>query len=319
MLKFNPRKEYRQMKTKKLAALLVLAMAGSSFAAEKVTLKNSYRPGTQVMTYSLEQARNVSGKQQRKPMRIAIAMELRIEKPAAARQVIHVTYKRFKQVAESVGWNYDSADDRTKDSPIAQAFTPLLDKTIDVILGPDGKVKEVNGMDKIWETVDVDNQMAATALQGLKQQFDKRMFSQMLNMSDFLPKGPVAPGDTWTINDDVNIPRLGIGNLKTDCRLKDVEDGIATIEMLGKRAGDQNGVKYDAEKNSTMKLDVAKGQVTERRLNQTIKVQGTAGGRQVNMETTAKIKLTFKPGKYVAPVIGSEGDSGTPAAKPESK
>lgn len=263
------------MKVEKMVAILVLTMAGSSFAAEKVALKNSYRPGTQVMTYSLEQGRNVPGQQQKQPMRIAIAMELRIEKPAAARQVIHVTYKRFKQVVESAGWNYDSGDDRTKDSPIAQAFTPLLDKTIDVILGPDGKVKEVNGMDKIWETVDVDNQMAAAALQGLKQQFDKRMFSQMLNMSDFLPKGPVAPGDAWSMNDDVNIPMLGLGNLKTDCRLKDIEDGMAMIEMSGKKAGDQNGVKYDAEKNSTMKLNVAKGQVTERRLNQTIKVQGT--------------------------------------------
>ena len=116
-------------------------------------------------------------------------MEIAIEKPATAGQTIHVTFKRFKQVVELAGWNYDSADPGTKDSPIAQAFEPLLDKTIEVLLGPDGKVKQVKGMDKIWADISVDDEAANTVLNGLKQQFDKRMFSQLLTRRNTCLRG----------------------------------------------------------------------------------------------------------------------------------
>ena len=53
------------MKVEKMVAVLVLALAGSTFAAEKVTLKNSYRPGTQVLSYSFEQDTSISGTDQK--------------------------------------------------------------------------------------------------------------------------------------------------------------------------------------------------------------------------------------------------------------
>ena len=158
------------------------------------------------------------------------------------------------------------------------------------IIGPDGKVKEVRGINKIWASISVDNPNATAALQGLKQQFDKRMFSQMLNMSEFMPRGPV--GRSWTQNDNFNVPGLGLGKLPTKCRLDDVKDGIATITTSGKLSGGQGGVKFEGEKTGTMQVNIAGSQVVERRLDQVMKVDAKQAGKQLKMDTTAKIWLT---------------------------
>ena len=48
-----------------------------------------------------------------------------------------------------------------------------------------------------------------------------------------------------------------------------------------------------------MRLDVGQGQVVERRGDQTIKVQADRDGHEISMKLNAKVKLSFKPGKYV--------------------
>jgi hypothetical protein len=306
------------MKVEQMVAILVLAMAGSSFAAEKVTLKNNYQPGTQVLTYSLEQRRSVPGTyigQRFSTVSVAITLEMGVEKPTDQQQTIHVTFKRFKEVVESARLNYDSADPEKKDSPIVPAFLPLLDKSIEVILGPDGKVEEVKGMDKIWEDISVDGRAANMVLDGLKQQFDKRMFSQMLNVSEYLPSQPVAPGDSWNGNDDINIPKLDLGKLPTKCVLKEINGRIATIETSGKKSGEQDGIEYEAEKKGTLQVNVDKGQVAERQFEQNMKLQSEGGRGPINMELHFKVELSFKPGKYAAPVMGSESKPETPSAQ----
>ena len=46
------------------------------------------------------------------------------------------------------------------------------------------------------------------------------------------------------MNDDIDVPMLGVEKLATKCSLKDIKGGIAMIEMAGKKSGDQNGIEY---------------------------------------------------------------------------
>ncbi len=307
------------MKTTIIAAV-VLAIGAVAVAQEKVTLKAKREPGAYVMTMTSDGATNVTGARNvKQKTSTLIAMEMTADKPTAEGQVIHVTYKRFKLNVSNpmMSVTYDSANPASAESPLAPTYKAMLDKTVDVTLAADGAVKDVEGVDQLFDEVTRDNPQMAQAAAQMKQQFGKGMFVQMFeSTSKSLPAKPVGPGDTWTVNEKMTMPTAGMGNIKIDYKLKEIKDGIAYIDFTGKITRDEAAtgpasglpIKIDQFKSTqsgTMKFDIAKGMATQTKMDQKTSVATTRGegesAQKENIDIDQTMLVTLAPGKYTPP------------------
>ena len=114
--------------------------------------------------------------------------------------------------------SYDSADS-TATGPVASALAPVIDKTLRMELDQSGAF--VGNRDSLTAQVD--------SLMGENGPDSNMLIDPILNQFRFYPSEPVAVGDNWSKEVDMNV---GLPlTLNTTYTLDDVTDGTATISV----------------------------------------------------------------------------------------
>ncbi len=151
------------MKRSLLSVSLLLCVACSALAQDKITLKLKYLPGTYVTTMKTSQEQQITGPQKiTQTVSMTMVMEMTVDKASDNGQQIHVTYKRVAQAIKGgpVEMAYDSADKKGGDEKNPMAILGnMVDAAIDVTLDADGKVTKVKGMNEIFDKMAKDNPM----------------------------------------------------------------------------------------------------------------------------------------------------------------
>jgi len=227
----------------------ILGLAGpSSLGAEKVTLKHKFRKGpvTRLVTtidMAIEMTMpDVGLPEMPKDMKVnttqTYEMLYRVsDAEPNGNTTIEITFDRFKQAIDmnETKMEFDSKDpDRDKDNPLAKplssVFKSLIGCKYTVRLDKDGRVAEVKGLDEIWNTLG-EGKTPQAVRDEMRKMFGDKQLNKM--MSDFmgkdLPPHPVAIGESWTLDERLDVPMFGGVQTKTTCTL------VAVEERKGKR------------------------------------------------------------------------------------
>ncbi len=161
-----------------------------------------------------------------------------------------LTVKYEAVAAKATGlqeYDFDSEKQKEPDSdnPTVRMLSRMVGQSFTLKMGPDGKVREVKGFDKIFEALfkglEDDPQMQA-ARQMLKQSYsDEAMQSMMQQMYMPLPEGAVKKGDSWKSDFAIQLPIVGKSNISGICRLADLQDGDAHLEQEWKMEPKEDG------------------------------------------------------------------------------
>lgn len=241
---------------RRISALMVVTMlltvAATSFAAEKVTLKQKFEPGTRWMTTTMNIDQTMStgptGAISSKIQQMMV-MKMVVEKPnEQGEKTLTMTYERIVQnmsMGKMMNMSFDSAaPDDKQTSPMAQFMKPLVGSKIVVILDKDDKVKEIKGLDEMFGKIGGNAGMAA----GMKKSFGDNAVKSMISQSQkMMPTQPVAVGESWKMKDKIEVPVIGELNYDIDLKLIDVSKkngkNVATIEFSGMMTGTPQELK----------------------------------------------------------------------------
>ncbi len=315
------------MRTARILALAALCLAiAAPAAAEKVKLEQKYPPGT--YTTTLKQSGDMTvivnaGGQERtqaQKMEMLMVSEMVVSEPDdQGVQTLSVSYERIRQVMQMAGQKliYDSQKPDASHPMLAQSLKPLLDAKLKITLGKDGEVKEVKGMEDLWDKMVQKNPRMAPMVEKMKEQFGDRMIKQLIGQANkVLPEKPVGVGDTWKSKMDAAVPVIGTMKITQNCRLKEISkvDGaeIAHIAIKGKVKNNEptqmqvQGVNMtvqsmDLDQEGAMQFNASSGMLQEQSVRQkgTIKMsiqtpQGQNVTTQTEMDTVTDVKVEKK-------------------------
>ena len=169
---------------------------------------------------------------------------------------VKITYDRIKMKMEGgpMEGDYDSDTDKKPEGFLPTVFAGMKGKSISIQLGKKGDVLKVEGMAKMMDDIVKDLPEEHQAMAGMMKaqmtdDYSKTMFQNSLG---FLPKAPVAKGESW---DFAGKTMFGGGmdmDLKGKATLKEVRDGKeavikqeSTVALQGGEEGQE--VKSDGE------------------------------------------------------------------------
>jgi hypothetical protein len=115
-------------------------------------------------------------------------------------------------------------------------------------------------------------------------------------LADLLPPKPVKLGETWKPEDASLAMFLAIDTVSSHevvCKLAEVKDGRAVVEMSGKAAGAVEGVTTEIEVAAKYGYHLAEQRITSLAL--AIKENRAAGQAEPGFEVTAKLTMTLSP------------------------
>lgn len=171
--------------------------------------------------------------------------------------------------------SYDSRTDEAPTVPAAQMFAAMAGLSYTMVVGPEGTVKSVQGMDQL-----IDEMMGALPpdviflVYGMLGEMfsDEESITKMMQQSiQIFPQEPVGPGDSWQHSFSMSSPMIGGVTTNLTFTLDGIEerDGgtVAVISgagdmVVGEGTGGQFAgvmVMGDAEITSTMNFDVDRG------------------------------------------------------------
>lgn len=268
------------------AALAVtgVCLAGAKPGGKRITLKQKWVPGSYLQTVSTEVDQVTQFGGQEMPVKIAqeFTISVRIGKPdKAGAKKMTWEYKRVKQTMTGGGQtvSYDSAAPEKGDPNQAKVFGGMAKAKITMTVGPDGKIKKVTGMDKVWdELADKAPDFTPMNAVAMKKSMGNEMVKDMAEKpGQFFPTRPVAVGEQWVAKNDLDVPIGGniAGKVKAEmkCELKSIEAAVgggkrAVISMTGK-----------LESTKPMITTVGMSKVTVRKL-----VTNTTGESKLNVD-----------------------------------
>jgi hypothetical protein len=178
------------------------------------------------------------------------------------------TYGRITQdmTAGPVNMRYDSDDANTASSPMGAAMKGLVGAKITYEILPDGNVRNVKGMDEIWDAMAKENPAMAATAEQMKKEFgtDQIQSLMMANSAGYLPKDPVAVGSVWRSSVSIKAPVIGAMVMDANCSLASVKDKTATIDFDQKGKIDKpTDTKVGANNMTVQKMDMTqKGRLT---------------------------------------------------------
>ena len=223
--------------------LLCLGLLGAARAQSLDTdrdparLKYDLLPGkTYVQTTELAQTTllEMQGQKIHQKMDMTMVLSMAVEAVPEGKAVT-VTYDRISMKQDMGGnaFSFDSANPDSDDaaSPLS-GMSALLGKPFRVILGEEGEIISIAGVDELIESVG-----GPMSREMVKQFAGEDQLAQMMNtfMSAMVPARPVAPGDTWPIDLDMSIPPFGEATYKGSGKLLGYQDldghDVAVLEI----------------------------------------------------------------------------------------
>jgi hypothetical protein len=114
-----------------------------------------------------------------------------------------VSTKIEAKAGDRVYMSFDSAHDDGKETkdPFTPAFRKLVGAKVRYVLGPDGKVKTLDGYDDFMVRI----ARGSKNSEMLKSMFNQEMLKRLCGWADSLPDHPVRPGDTWKQSIDTTL------------------------------------------------------------------------------------------------------------------
>jgi hypothetical protein len=285
--------------------LAAAVLTANARADDKVALKAKYVPGDYVQTVSTVTAAKgdlgVVAVVNKTELTIDIAMTIAPPDDQGHKKATY-QFRRIRMSTELGGRkvSYDSSqpagDDPTSQN-LAKIYGPLTKTKIAVVIGADEKVKEVSGLDKMWDDLAKTDPGLAAAKQSLGDESVKKKVEQAFAS---LPDRPVGVGDEWVVATPLDLPPLGKTELKSTHRLKAFEVGgkVAVIDFTGRLASPKPpdpaakppDNQMTTQIDGTMKVNVDNPLLTE--FTSTTKTI-TTSGEAINTNTTTTTSSTI--------------------------
>lgn len=288
---------------KRLLLIVVASIAGIAAAAAQVTLAFNPDKGATYL-YTMEMDQNILQKLmgQEIPMGQKLTTLYNMDVIDKTHDQIHLrfTYRDFYyELANSMmSIKYDSREpeDSTataSDMGISQIYKSMIGKELDVVMGTDGTVHTVTGMEAIIEGMQESvsgNAAGSSFVDAMKLSYnDEAMRSTFEQQFKMYPAEPVREGESWQATQDVNAGGLGM-SIASTYTLRFVDKGIAMVDVVSKistpdstLAGTQQG---------QFSIDVRTGLQNHTRLEQEMKGNFSTQGVDVEMEMNSHIFST---------------------------
>jgi len=287
---------------------------------------------------AMDQAMTVDGQVQPKQrMEQMLVTRITVGEPRPdGGRVLEVAFTRIKQVAKRGGetLSYDSDGEEAKQNEqLAQAYKPLLAVKMTVVIGPDGQVEEVTGLEAFWKKLAEANPEAAETIKEMQKQMGDSMVKEVISKGrELVPAGGVVVGQPWKNDRKVAVPFVGEVRLVQDGELTKVErtnaGEVAVIEYKGKMTLPKNaGVQVGAVSLKFLAFEMhQEGQLlynldaglTDASLTQEAKMElsgrderGKTVDIAIRQEGTVKVS-TRKLGPATAPTSKPAGEGGRP-------
>ncbi len=185
---------------KPLFLALALLLAAHPAFAQKEVLRSRWEPGK---VYKQENVMNMTAtvpdSSEAQKTSVTQSFEIRVTaEPATGNKLAALTITGTKATMDMMGQSltYDSADPAKSPPTLQQAFGAMLNKSFTLVYNKDDKFVETRGLEKL----------IATPLGNASGMDGKQLseaFRKSYEMS--LPKDAVAVGDTWTIEDKLEM------------------------------------------------------------------------------------------------------------------
>lgn len=202
--------------------------------------------------------------------------------------------------------SYDSRTDEAPTVPAAQMFAAMAGLSYTMVIGPQGTVKSVQGMDQL-----IDKMMGALPPEAmalgqrmLGEMFSEESITNMMQQSiQIFPPEPVGPGDSWQHSFSMSNPMIGGVTMNLTFTVDGIEaqDGgtVAVISstgdmVVGEGAGGQfSGMieMGDTEITSTMNFDVDRGLTLSSTTTSNMEMTISAAGPQMTVGTVTTSTL----------------------------
>jgi len=213
---------------------------------------------------------------------------------------ITITYDRvaMKQTQNGTTMAYDSDKDEQPPA-FFKGMDAMVGKSFELVISPQGKVVEINGLDEMFRQMAADSGMAeeeANAFaEGLSNAFgEDAVQSQLDAMFSYYPQQPLKVGSTW--EGDVTTKMLVPMDMHNTYTVKSWEDNTAVIEVSStfetnpnetQQSGAEFDIAYDLKgtQNGTLTVDTKTGMLSASKLEQHIE------GKLVLQDPNSTLKL----------------------------
>jgi uncharacterized protein DUF6263 len=185
---------------------LCLCLAAPLSAEDKMTIRNHYESGK---VYTLENVMEMTaampgaGAGSNQLTTVTQIMTITVkDEPGTTNRLATIKFTGIKASMNMMGQNmtYDSADPSKSQPFLQQAFGAMLGKEFTLVYDKDDKVAEARGLEAL----------TPTPVGGAKGMDGKQLAEAFKKSQEmFLPPQPVAPGDSWTYEDKIEMPPLG--------------------------------------------------------------------------------------------------------------
>jgi len=194
---------------------------------------------------------------------------------------------------------YDSDNPPAEVPPGAQAFAALVGSGFSMLITPQGKVLEVEGLEAMYaqmlQAIDFPDAAAEqTFRQTLEQQFGEEALKQQMNGASFeFPLEPIGIGESWTTTTELTVLMPMV--IESKYTLRSVEGGLAELELNSTVNSSANAGPVDfgtvqieysvsGEQQGIVQVDLASG-MTDSRIQQTLsgEMVMAAAGQTLNV------------------------------------
>jgi hypothetical protein len=147
---------------------------------------------------------------------------------------LKVTYDRIKfKMDGPMSTDFDSDKDKKGEDMFGSIFGAMVGKSLTMQMSRKGEVLKIEGMAKMMDEIvkALPEEMQGMAGMVKGQMSDDYAKSMVQNSFGFLPKDPVAKGDSWDASAKTVIGGLGKADMKGKSTLKDVQGKEAVISQ----------------------------------------------------------------------------------------
>lgn len=304
---------------KKIIITSLLLMSVLFIVSSQVKL--SFNPETSAnYVYHMEVVQNIkqtaNGRELSREEKVAMTYLMSIKSKKTEGTEVLLTYQDISYVMTSpmAIWGYDSkkpfknpmnrngANERLNEleKMHAHIFSSVIDKTITVLIAPDGSVNSVTGIEAITESiaqaVTIDGEMGASLSSTMiKQFFSENAIEELIEQSwKNYPVTEVKSGDKWNIENRWGEISTMITSTKSQCALEDLDNNTANIAIEAVVEVDMTGGKLTGNQSGEFQVNLETGVPVSSYWTRNIKGNVVSMGMNMVMEVIHKTKTSTK-------------------------
>jgi Family of unknown function (DUF6263) len=283
-------------------------------SAQQVTLRWKYVAGSELVYRSVNRQKTpnpLSGgnavNEQTQTMRWSVG---EVAPNGDATVTVTTEHVQVEMSGPTGNVSYDSRTDEAPTAPEAQIFAAMAGLSYTMVIGPDGTLKSVQGMDQVIDRIMGALPAEVSALgQGiLGEIFSEESLTNSIQQSiQVLPQEPVGPGGSWQRSFSGQVPVIGVATTNLTFTVDGIEerDGrtVAVISSTGDMVIGEGAIGQfagmfeigDAQITGTMDFDVDRGLVLSSTRNAEMTL--SIAGQQMTTETVmTQTLIDYVPG-----------------------